>query len=267
MKSPFPGMDPFFETSGHWEDFHNHMIEGIYRAIAPKLPRNYFASTATRSYVVVVEEEGKEEHLAKPDVAVVHPTRPRKPRKKGGVAVAEPQEFAGFVSMEAFVAEKFRENFVEIYLQAEERILVTCIEILSPSNKRVGTEGWKEYERKRQAMLLGQANFIELDLLRGGRKMPMRTPWPEAPYSLLVARQMSAPRCRVWPAHFNAPLPPIPVPLFDPEPDIRLELQPLLDEIYALGRYGDLLHYERPLEPALSDTDAAWVRERLKNRR
>ena len=53
------------------------------------------------------------------------------------------------------------------------------------------------------------------------------------------------------------------MPLADPDPDLRLDLQPLIDEIYALGRYDDLLHYERPLEPPLSEQDAAWVAERL----
>jgi hypothetical protein len=258
-------MDPYIEGSGQWEDFHNHLMEAIYRAIAPMLPRKYTASTATRSYVVLMEEEGKKEHLAKPDVAIMEPTHPRKPRrKKGSVAVAEPAEYAGSVSMQAFVAEKFRETFVEIYLQGEERTLITSIEVLSPSNKRAGTEGWKEYERKRQAMLLGHANFLELDLLRGGTKLPMRTKWPDSPYTLLVSWQMSAPYCRVWPAHFNARLPVIPVPLLYPEPDLRLDLQPLLDDIYALGRYDELLNYERPLQPALSDPDAAWVREQLR---
>jgi hypothetical protein len=83
--------------------------------------------------------------------------------------------------MSAFVAEKLKETFVEIYLEGEECILVTCIEVLSPSNKRRGTEGWKDYERKRQAMLLGRANFIEIDLVRGGSKLPMLDPWPDSP--------------------------------------------------------------------------------------
>jgi hypothetical protein len=169
--------------------------------------------------------------------------------------------------MQAFVAEKFRESFVEIYLQGEERTLITCVEVLSPSNKRPGTEGWKEYTRKRQAMLLGHANFLELDLLRGGQKMPMRTPWPDAPYTLLVSWSMNAPSCRAWPAHFNAPLPAIPVPLLEPDPDLRLDLQPLIDEIYVLGRYDELLNYERPLQPPLSEPDASWARERLRQRR
>jgi hypothetical protein len=268
MKSPFPGMDPYIEASGLWEDFHYHLIDAIYRAVAPKLPRGYTASVATRSYVVLMETEGKEEHLAKPDVAVAEPRPGKKPswKKGGGAVVAEPAEYAGSVPMQAFVAEKFREMFVEIYLQEEERILVTCIEVLSPSNKRPGTEGWREYERKRQAMLLGRANFLELDLLRGGRKMPMRTQWPDAPYTLLVSWAANAPYCRVWPAHLNEPLPPIPVPLLSPEPDLHLDLQPLIDEIYALARYHELIDYERDLLPALSDDDAARVRELLKRR-
>ena len=112
--------------------------------------------------------------------------------------------------MQAFVAEKFEETFVEIYAEREERVLVTCIEVLSPSNKRQGTEGWREYERKRQAMLLGSANFIEIDLLRGGQKMPMLTAWPDSPYTLLVCRQEQAPSCRVWPGHFRRRLPTYP---------------------------------------------------------
>jgi hypothetical protein len=267
MKSPFPGMDPYIEACGLWEGFHERLIHKIDEALARILPRGYTTHIGVRGYVVMMEEEGKSEQLAKPDVAVTQRSHTRKPRgKKGGTAVAESGEYAGSVSMQAFIAERFRETFVEIYLQGEERMLITSIEILSPSNKRPATEGWKEYERKRQAMLFGQCNFIELDLLRGGRKMPMRTRWPEAPYSLLVSWQMKAPYCRVWPAHFNSPLPAIPVPLLYPEPDLRLDLQPLIDEIYALGRYDELVNYDRPLEPALPDEDTAWVREQLRRR-
>ena len=137
--------------------------------------------------------------------------------------------------------------------------------MLSPSNKRRNTEGWQEYERKRQAMLLGRANFVEIDLLRGGDKMPMLDPWPNSPFTLLVCRQINAPYCRVWPAHFRTRLPAIPVPLLYPDPDLRLDLQPLLDSIYALGRYDERIDYTRPLTPALSNDDGAWVQEQLKS--
>jgi hypothetical protein len=261
-------MDPYIESAGLWEDFHNLLIASIHRAIALQLPRGYTVSTATRNYVVLIETEGKKDHLAKPDLTITEPTSGKKQRKKkgGGPSLAEPEKYAGSVEMQAFVAEEFRETFVEIYFQGEERTLITCIEVLSPSNKRPGTEGWEQYERKRQALLLGRANFLELDLLRGGQKMPMLTEWPDAPYTLLVSWIAKVPYCRVWPAHFKTRLPVIPVPLIRPEPELRLDLQPLVDEIYALSRYDDLIHYDRPLQPALSETDAVWVGEQLKQR-
>ncbi len=262
MKSPFPGMNPYLEAPGLWERFHNHLIEDIYRAIAAILPPGYTADTAVRSYVVLMETEGKKDHLVKADVGVTE-GRTRKRSKKGGVALAEAH--AEPVQMRAFVAETFKETFVEIYAEQEERILVTCIEVLSPSNKRPGTEGWEQYERKRQAMLLGQANFIEIDLLRSGKKMPMLDPWPKSPYTLLLCRQRDAPYCRVWPASFQRRLPVIPVPLLGPTPDLRLDLQPLIDGIYSLGRYHERIDYARPLMPPLADDEAAWVRRRLKD--
>jgi hypothetical protein len=267
MKSPFPGMDPYIEACGLWEGFHSHLIEAIYQAIAKVLPKGYTVDTAVRSYIVLMESEGKKERLAKADVTVTESVARRKPRKKkGGVAVAAPADVAEPVLMQAFFAEKFDETFVEIYAEGEERILVTCIEVLSPSNKRPGTEGWREYERKRQALLLGQANFIEIDLLRGGHKMPMLTPWPDSSYTLLVCRAIDAPYCRVWPIALQRRLPAIPVPLLDPDPDLSLDLQPLLEGIYALGRYEERIDYTRPLTPALSNVDATWVRQLLKHR-
>jgi hypothetical protein len=259
MKSPFPGMDPYIEACGLWESFHNRLIHKIYEALAQILPQGYIIDTAVRSYVVfLMEDECKKGHLAEPVGAITEAAARKKPRpKKGGVALAEPGEVVDSVPMRAFIAEKFEEMFVEIYTQGEEPILVTCIELLSPSNKRRSTEGWLEYERKRQVMLLGRANFIEIDLLRGGDKMPMLDPWPDSPYSLLVCRQFDAPYCRVWPAHFQRRLPVIPVPLLYPEPDLSLDLQPLCDSIYALGRYEERIDYARPLIPALSNADAA----------
>jgi hypothetical protein len=260
-------MDPYIEACGLWESFHNRLIAKIDETLGQILPIGYTVDVPVRSYVVLMGQAGKDEHLAKPDIAVTHPSAKKKPRKgKGSTAVVEAVEADDSVPMQAFIAEKFEETFVEIYAQREERILVTCIEVLSPSNKRPNTEGWEEYERKRQAMLLGRANFIEIDLLRDGHKFPMLTEWPNSPYSLLVSRRTNAPYCRVWKAHFRRPLPPIPVPLLKGDPDLTLDLQPLIDNIYALGRYGEQLDYAKSLTPALADGDAVWVREILEDR-
>ena len=47
--------------------------------------------------------------------------------------------------MRAFIEEEFRETFIEIYEAEPEQRLVTCIEVLSPSNKRRRSKGWKDY--------------------------------------------------------------------------------------------------------------------------
>lgn len=265
MKSPFPGMDPYIEACGLWEGFHDRLIHKIDETLAAVLPRGYTIDTGVRSYVVLLESEGKEEHLAKPDVT--EPTRAKKPRrKKAGVAVAEPAEAPESIPIQAFVAEEFRETFVEIYAEAEERTLVTCIEVLSPSNKRRGSKGWEEYQRKRQAMFLGEANFIEIDMLRGGERMPMLDRWPDSPYTLLVSRRIYAPHCRVWRASFRQLLPVLPVPLIYGDLDLSLDLQPLIDGIYSFGRYNERIDCARPLNPPVPEADAAWVREQLKSR-
>src|SRR5229473_2988414 len=100
MKSPFPGMDPYIEACGLWEGFHNRLVHKIDEALAQILPRGYTIDIAVRSYIVLVEAEGKEEKLAKPDVTITGPAPGKKPRKKkGGVAVAEPSEAAESVPM------------------------------------------------------------------------------------------------------------------------------------------------------------------------
>jgi hypothetical protein len=136
--------------------------------------------------------------------------------------------------------------------------------VLSPSNKKRGSVGWRKYLRKRQALLSGKANLVEIDLLRGGNRMPMLDPLPASPYYVLVARMESAPACRVWSAHFDRTLPTIPVPLSPPDSDVRLALQPLLDDIYAANRYAMDIHYDRPLTPPLNAEQTAWLRRRLR---
>ena len=135
-----------------------------------------------------MESDGETRHPFLPDVSITAPGGRKKGSKKGGTALAEPAGDADPVTMRAFVQEEHRETFVEIYEASAGQRLVTSIEVLSPSNKRPGTEGWELYQRKRQSLLLGNVSLVEIDLLRGGQRMPMLDPWPDSPYTLLVAR-------------------------------------------------------------------------------
>jgi hypothetical protein len=261
-------MDPYIEACRLWEDFHHTLITEIAKTLSSRLPENYFAMIGERGYVVLVESEGKKANPFQSDVGITTATShgQRAPGTAGAVAAEPSSEFQP-VSMRPFVAEAFKEGFVEIYeSNPEERVLVTCIEILSPSNKRRGTEGWDLYLRKRQALFLGEANLIEIDLLRGGSKMPMLDTYPKSPYTLLVSRRSTSPYGRVWPAHFQRPLPSIPVPLSTPDPDIALDLQSLVEAVYADRRYDRAIDYSKPLQPPLSAEESVWLQAQLQAR-
>jgi hypothetical protein len=264
MKSPFPGMDPFVEDRGLWPDFHDDLIAEIKRSLAALLPERYFVQTGERAYVVLAGTDEKETKPTYPDVGIEKPTRGQRALVSGAVAVAEAGANAGSITMRAFIDERFRENFIDIYIAEPETRLVTCIEVLSPSNKQSGKKGWKLYLRKRNGLFLGKANLVEIDLLRNGRRMPMVEPWPQSPYYLLVGREGHVPYCRVWPAYFQKPLPEIPVPLASPDPDISLALQPMIEAVYERSRYGRRLDYSKPLTPPLGREESAWLAERLR---
>ncbi|MBI1913363.1 MAG: DUF4058 family protein [Planctomycetes bacterium] len=265
MKSPFPGMDPFIEDRGLWPDFHTKVIGEIERALAAVLPERYFIQTGERAYVVLAGTDEKETKPIYPDVGIEKSAPVGRASASGGaLAVAEPVLDTGGVTMRAFIDEHFRENFIEIYEAEPGPRLVTCIEVLSPSNKRSGKKGWKLYLRKRNALLLGKANLVEIDLVRGGRRMPMVEPWPKSPYYLLVGRESHVPYCRVWPSYFNQPLPEVPVPLASPDSDLPLALQPMIEAVYERSRYARRLDYSKPLTPPLGPEETAWLAGRLR---
>jgi hypothetical protein len=267
MKPPFPGMDPYIEGHRLWPDFHDDLIGEIKRSLATRLPERYFVQTGERSYIVLAGTDEKEAKPMYPDVGIekVGP-RGRTTKAGGGPAVAEPEADDSAVTMRAFVEDHFRENFIEIYEAEPEMRLVTCIEVLSPTNKRRGTKGWKLYLRKRNALMLGDANLVEIDLLRGGRRMPMVEPWPDSPYYLLVGREDRVPYCRVYPAYFDRPLPEIPVPLTGNDSDLPLTLQPMIEAVYERSRYGRRLDYAKPLDPPLAPEQLDWLQGQLRER-
>jgi hypothetical protein len=265
MQSPFPGMDPYIETGKSWKDFHQHLIEGIFNEVSDHLPERYVARVGERSYIALVESDEKSERHFEPDVGMTAAREQMPARAKNGGTAAATLD-AEAVTLRAFIDEQFKEVFIDIYELEPERRLVTSIEVLSPSNKKRNSPGWKKYLRKRQALLLGKASLVEIDLLRGGTRMPMLDPFPDSPYYILVAREEKAPWCRVWRAYFDRPLPTIPIPLSRPDPDIPLALQPLIESVYARSRYDRTIDYSQPLKPPLKPEQAAWLAKQLASR-
>jgi hypothetical protein len=270
MPSPFPGMDPYIEACGLWGDFHDSLVAEIKRALAPRLPDRYVVRTNARSYIVLVDTDEKKQHLFLPDVSVEAPRKEgRRPgRPKGGAVATLARGADESLSIRAFIEDRHREAFLEIFeATTTEHRLVTSIEVLSPSNTRPGTTGREEYLRKRQSCLLGETNFVEIDLLRGGERMPMLEPWPNSPYVIFVARSFSAGYGRVWPAYFQKRLPVAPVPLCEPDAPVPIDLQAAVDAAYAISRYDRNIDYRQPLIPPLAAEDAAWLAGRLREQK
>lgn len=249
-------MDPFIEARGLWGDFHNDLIICIKRFLNSKLPTRYVARSGERSYIDVVDPDGEllKRRTIIPDVSIHD--RAESATIQPVQAVMEESGDESII-MYGTQLEEIRESFIEIRDVESDHRLVTSIEILSPSNKRPNSKGWDEYASKRSDFFAGAANLVEIDLLRGGQRHAMNTPWPDSPYYLMVMRSHQAPACRVWPAYSTRPIHSIPIPLLPSDPDLTLALQPMIDDIYVESRYGSDARYHEMLEMALTDEERA----------
>ncbi len=260
MPSPFPGFDPYIERAGKWEDFHNKLMGDMERQLSQCLPPRYAVRMGERSYIDYLEPQTERmgEWHFKPDIGI------KSADITGQSSTTQTSVLEqSAVDMEGLVEAEFREVFLEIHEMDPEQRLVTGIEVLSPTNKRPGTVGRYQYERKRKVFLDGHANLVEIDLLRGGRRMAMSGEWPNAPYYVLILRKEAAPRFKVFGAHYRDPLPIIPIPLSPPDPDVHLPLQSLVDSVFDRSRYEREIDYAQPLRPPLPDADAAWVLQQV----
>ena len=59
------------------------------------------------------------------------------------------------------------------------------------------------------------------------------------------------------------PLSPVAVPLRSADDDVVVDLQAVMDHVYAAGRFDLQLDYSRPPAPPLPPADAAWAAERV----
>jgi hypothetical protein len=134
---------------------------------------------------------------------------------------------------------------------------VTIIELLSPSNKKAGGDR-DQYLSKRSDIIASPTHLVEIDLLRGGRRLPM-APAGSGDYGALISRGEDRPNA-VWiPIRLRDPLPTIPIPLAGNDPPVPLDLQALLHRMYDTFGFKKYM-YQTPPDPPLSAEDAAWAR-------
>lgn len=254
MPSPFPGMDPYLEGS-EWPSVHVALSAEMARQLVPKVQPKYIVRTARRFVTEMPEDIAVTTGDIYPDVSVTQTGTLPGGETSSAAITATPLQLA------TVMPSRVPHVTIEIRDVAQ-RALVTAIEILSPTNKRGA--GYQEYLDKRRRLLYSTAHFIEIDLLRRGRRVPMQQPLPPAPYFVLLSRVQRRPIMEVWPIQLSMRLPTIPVPLLADDPDVFLDIQLALNTVYDVFNYGLSLDYTRPPEIPLTPQDAQWAATQLR---
>ena len=260
MPSPFPGMNPLLQLPGLWQSFHAMLIAKAVEALNAQVAPAFVARAETRVLSLFELSERERQVLGIPDVIV------RQGASWGGgtgggtggaTATLEPPVE---VTLEDVEAE--RQNYI-VLREPRRHTVVTVIEVVSPTNKVAGA-GRRRYAAKRAECFEAGVNFVEIDLVRGGRRLDVAGR-PASDYCALVARAERLPTIGLWPFNLRDPLPTIPVPLRPGTPDARLDLPAVFDAAYAAGVFGADLSADDvdELDPPLRGDDAAWAKQIL----
>lgn len=251
MAGRFPGMDPYIEALGSWQDFHNRVVTYINDMLNDVLPDDYAARTDERVQIVGTADSAGP--VFRPDVLIGRgPTGGRaEGGRRGGAATLEPDE----VAVRVGDLEEIRETWVEVVRLPDQR-LITVVEVLSPTNK--AGPGRVDYLAKRAELIGRGVHLVEVDLLLSGHRMPMER-WPAGDYSVVVARGERRPVAQVYAWTVRDPLPVVPIPLEAPDPDVPLDLAVIVTTAYERGRYGRLIRYDRPLGLPMAAADRDWA--------
>jgi hypothetical protein len=242
-------MNPYLEQDDVWHDFHEKFLPALAERLVPQVRPHYIVKLDEHIYVH--ELPGEPGKLAgRAEVAV-------------GLSPAQASDRPATAILEAPAQVRLPAQDIEriVFLEVRDRQnreLVAVVELLSPSNKRPGPDR-EQYLAKRESLLGSQAHLVELDLLRGGRPMPV-IDRPDCSYSVLVSRVEDRPRAGIWPISLRDPLPVIPIPLRRPDNDAQIDLQELLDRIHDASGYEDYIYDGAP-DPPLAPEEAAWARQ------
>ncbi len=248
MPSPFPGMNPYLEHPAFWHDFHGVFVTLMRLELAVQLRDRFQVRMDDNVYVH--ELAGEERRLlGRPDVFLT-PTE-----SSSTIAAIRAELLAPAEGTVPVGIDLLRERFIEIRDKQQER-LVTVIELLSPANKCLGPDR-EQYLSKRRQHLASAVNLIEIDLLRGGERMPV-TGLPACSYCVVVSPGPLRPKAGLWPIQLDDPLPRIPVPLDAQDAPAQLDLQSIFQRSFDEGAYGREL-YRQQLEPPLSAAQREWA--------
>jgi hypothetical protein len=246
-------MDPFIESQ-KWEDFHASFVGTLREMLVPRVRPQYIVDVERYVYVTRDEEEvvvriiasdasiadtgyGWRESATTASAAALQPVRHRVrlPRRR-----------------QAYLVIRTRRN----------QTVVTVIELLSPWNK-TPEAGVAEYLSKRANVLQSTANLVEIDLLRGGERLPTVDSLQAGDFYAFVSRPRLRPELDVYAWSLRDPLPTLPIPLAQDDPDVPFDLQAAFTTTYDRAGYDYSLDYGIEVQPALSTEDTPWLKSRL----
>jgi hypothetical protein len=242
-------MDPYLES--HWGDVHHRLITYACDQLQARLPSDLRARIEER---VFVESPKGEEHARIPDLRVLEGggRKKKKAARVNGAKTGNP--------LVVTLDDPVTEGYIEIRDARSGMHVVTVIEVLSPTNKIPG-EGQAQYLQKRRELRRGCVSLVEIDLVRAGKRQllfpPERLPQEyRTPYLMCVHRGWQLAEVEVYRVPLSEPLPAIKIPLRQTDPDVLLELQPLIEQCYRNGGYEDDIDYRAGPDPPLEKTDA-----------
>lgn len=263
MATPFPGMDPYLERRGLWEEIHTDLIARIRQFLIPLLRPRYRVAIEQRTYLSLLSPQ--EKLTGKPDVMITLKTPPPTSFTATAVALAEP--VAPDTPIMGLLPQP--EEVVERYLEIRDtktQEVITAIEILSPTNKE-SKDGRQQYEQKRLKVLGSSTSLVEIDLLRGGKPFAMRVVGQNSErashYRIVISRSWQRPSADLYLFSVRQPIPSFLIPLRPGEQEPVLPLNRILHELYDQGGYDLAIDYSEPADPPLMAEDALWAAQLL----
>ena len=255
MKSPFFGMDPYLEHPNLWEQVHSNLINDIQLYLAPMLRPKYRVSIEQMTYISV---QPPQKRAGKPDVLVVQPPKQpiQSPRLTSPSATPTLEPLVGNLPMADLTIHRY------LTVKNSSQDVVTVIELLSPTNKS-NAIGRQKYLDKRYKVLSSLTNLVEIDLLRGGRPMPMEID-QSSDYRIVISRPSQRPQADMYLFRIRDIMPNIPIPLRSSDFDVNLPLNQLFHTMYEQRGYDLEIDYTKPPQPRLNKDDAEWAMSLIK---
>ena len=183
-KNPYNGVNAHVQSlaqnnkSGAWKMWHNAYIDDIARALDLQLPPGYEVGMVTSLQISEYHpDSGDRISRPEPDVTIYDIEGSARTIKQ----VAHDTANAPTLILPAIRTLRMEDDVylsgIMIYriIEESERIPVTRVELLSPTNKPPG-DGFIQYAEKRDSTLAQQMPLIEIDFLHELRPVPRNVP-------------------------------------------------------------------------------------------